>query len=152
MGACIILAAVPMKNSSQPAAISWYTGFLFLSVALLLAGCGSSRRDAEIEAHAKPHSVTVSWAPGESSRVVGYNVFRDSLPGPVGEKLNSKPLTVTTFQDTSVEAGRTYAYYVTSVDARGHESGPSVRAMAQVPSPESPSVFSRLFHLFRPRS
>jgi hypothetical protein len=120
-----------------------------LVLAFLFAGCGSSRRNAEIEAAAKPHSVTLSWAAGPAGHVTGYNVFRDTLPGPVGVKLNEKPLSGTQFEDTTVEAGRTYAYYVTAVDARGHESGLSERVVAQVPEPESPSFITKLFHLFR---
>ena len=125
------------------------SALLLIAISLACTGCASSSRNAQIEAAAKPHSVTISWAPGPADRVVGYNVLRDTLPGPVGEKLNAKPLTETQFQDTTVEGGRTYAYYVTSVDAKGHESGPSERVVVQVPSPESASFVTKLFHLFR---
>jgi hypothetical protein len=75
-------------------------------------------------------------------------VLRDSMPGPVGTKLNDKPIAENTFQDTTVEAGRTYSYYVTAVDARGRESGPSIHVIAAVPSPQSPSLLSKLLHPF----
>ncbi|MBZ5642324.1 MAG: fibronectin type III domain-containing protein [Acidobacteriia bacterium] len=138
-----------MKNDSRRPTIIRHGGFLFAALVCFLGGCGGSRRDAQIEAHAKPHSVTVVWTPGPAPSVAGYNVFRDSIPGPVAVKLNPKPLIETQFQDMTVEAGRTYSYYVIAVDARGHESGPSQRAVAQVPPPETPSFLSRLFHLFR---
>jgi hypothetical protein len=123
-----------------------------IAIGLLCTACASSGRNARIEAAAKPHSVTISWAPGPAGRVAGYNVLRDTLPGPVGVRLNEKPITEARFQDTTVESGLTYTYYVTAVDAKGHESGPSDRAVVQVPSPESTSFATKLFHLFRPRT
>jgi fibronectin type 3 domain-containing protein len=102
-------------------------------VILLCAACKSPRGDDKIRASAKPHSVTISWTPSTSPRIVGYNVYRDSMPGPVATKLNDRPLTDTKYQDTNVVSGHTYFYYVTAVDARGRESGPTTHVMARAP-------------------
>jgi hypothetical protein len=71
--------------------------------------------------------VDVSWsAPADSSDpVVGYIVYR-ALSGTTSfQRLNANIDTLTTYKDPSVQAGESYQYYVTSVDAQGVESAPS---------------------------
>ena len=59
------------------------------------------------------------------------NVFRrDSVPN---DKLNSAPLTKTTFQDENVESGKKYYYYLTAVDQTGNVSPPSEVVSETVP-------------------
>jgi Abnormal spindle-like microcephaly-assoc'd, ASPM-SPD-2-Hydin len=80
------------------------------------------------------HSVALSWAPS-SSDVAGYNVYRGSKSAGPYAKINSSIESSTDYADDSVNAGNSYYYEVTSVDASGMESVPSPPVAASVPSP-----------------
>jgi hypothetical protein len=98
----------------------------------LLAGCSHSRLGQE------PHSVTLKWDPSKYP-VAGYNVYRGfETNNPV--KLTPTPLTNSQYTDTTVEAGRTYSYYVTAVTPNGAESGPSEILSATIPAKTSIST------------
>jgi fibronectin type 3 domain-containing protein len=77
------------------------------------------------------HSVALAWA--DSQQVTGYNVYRGTTSGgPYSEKLTSSPLSTPDYVDTTVQAGATYYYVATALDANG-ESGYSNQASAVVP-------------------
>jgi hypothetical protein len=121
-----------MKRNANLVA-PWHSrGLLAFAIVFLLTGCGRFRsRDAETRT---PHSVTLSWT-SSTSPVVGYNVYRASPAGRPVVKLSARPVAANQFIDTTVEAGHTYFYFVTSVDSKGAESGPSARVFATVPTP-----------------
>jgi len=79
------------------------------------------------------HSVDLSWDLG-SAGIDGYNVYRGTRPGGPYTKLNSKPLSSSTYTDATVKSGTTYYYVATSVDA-GVESSYSEEVFAAIPSP-----------------
>jgi len=80
------------------------------------------------------HYAVLTWKPSPSV-VVGYNVYRaENSAGPY-TKLNSSPVREATYRDSPVQAGRTYFYQVSAVDAKGRESGFSNQVRATVPSP-----------------
>jgi fibronectin type 3 domain-containing protein len=81
------------------------------------------------------HQVALNWtAPSSSSDpVAGYNVYRAASGSSSYQKLNSSSDGQTTYTDSTVQAGTTYQYYVTSVDSSGSESTPSNTATAVVP-------------------
>ena len=111
--------------------------FSLLAVAALslLAGCGKLRNSYAQKEPEKPHSVTLNWKPSVS-RVAGYNVYRASPSGgPI--KLTARIVSGTQYVDTTVEAGRTYSYSVTSVDFSGKESAPSEIITVTVPTTAS---------------
>jgi hypothetical protein len=83
---------------------------------------------------ATQHSVALSWNPS-SSTVSGYNVYRGSQSGGPYSKVNSSLAPATTFTDTSVQAGLTYFYVVTAMDASSQESVFSNQAVAVIPTP-----------------
>jgi len=114
--------------------VPWhFRGLLAFALVFLLTGCGRFRsRDAE--ARSNLHSVTLSWTPG-TSPVAGYNVYRASPAGGPVVKLSARPVAANQFIDTTVEAGHTYSYFVTSVDSKGVESPPSLFVFATVPTP-----------------
>jgi chitinase len=90
------------------------------------------------------HSVTLTWqAPspvGGSGTVSGYNVYRSPSSTANYAKLNTAVNAGLTFTDSSVSAGASYNYCVTTVDSLGEESACSVPATANVPSnPNAPS-------------
>jgi hypothetical protein len=86
-------------------------------------------------APAGAHAATLYWDSSASS-VNGYFVYRGtSSGGPYTAKLNSSPVTNTTYTDSSVQAGHSYYYVVTAVDADSTESAYSNEASATIPSP-----------------
>jgi fibronectin type 3 domain-containing protein len=90
------------------------------------------------------HSVTLTWlAPspvGGSGTISGYNVYRSPLSAANFAKLNTAVTVGLTFTDSSVSAGTSYNYCVTTVDSLGEESICSAPATANVPAnPNAPS-------------
>jgi fibronectin type 3 domain-containing protein len=67
--------------------------------------------------------------------VVGYNVYRSTVSGGPYTLLTSTPVPGTTYTDNAVQAGVTYFYVVTAVDANGNESAFSNEAPVTVPTP-----------------
>jgi hypothetical protein len=115
-------------------------GFCLFSFAALslLAACGKGLSgDAQKPAEpVNPHSVTISWIASPSA-VAGYNVYRSSgSSNPV--RLTNGIVSGTQYTDRTVEAGKTYSYYVTSVDSKGAESQPSSKITATVPATVTP--------------
>jgi hypothetical protein len=81
---------------------------------------------------AASHSVTLNWT-ASASTVSGYNVYRSTVSGGPYTKLNSTLDVATTYVDTSVQAGLTYFYVVTSVDSSSVESVNSTEVSATIP-------------------
>ena len=79
--------------------------------------------------------VTINWVASTSSGVVGYNVYRGTTSGGPYTKVNSTPISGTTYIDDNVRAGQTYYYVATSVGVEGNESGHSSQVTTTVPSP-----------------
>ncbi len=94
---------------------------------------------------APPSAITVAAAPGTISiffavnietDVVGYKIYRSTDPGLPKERwtvLTPELLKTNTFQDTKVESGKTYYYYLTATDKFGNTSGPSEVVSESVP-------------------
>ena len=80
------------------------------------------------------HSATLSWAASTSTGIAGYKVYRATNSGGPYTLLASPGL-VTTFVDSTVQAGQTYYYVTTAVDSSGNESGYSNQAQTVVPTP-----------------
>ena len=84
------------------------------------------------------HSVELNWKPSPT-KGVGYYVYR-AEGGPNGNfvPLTPKPLHRTTFKDTKVKAGKTYAYAVSAVQKVGKkvlESERTPPVTAVIPTP-----------------
>ncbi|HKV80423.1 MAG TPA: DUF4082 domain-containing protein [Candidatus Sulfotelmatobacter sp.] len=79
-----------------------------------------------------PHSVAMSWNPSTSS-VSGYNVYRSTVSGGSYTKVNSSLVAVLGYTDANVQAGTTYYYVMTAVDAGGNESVYSNQITASIP-------------------
>jgi len=80
------------------------------------------------------HSVVLSWVDA-SSAVAGYNIYRAGTSGGPYSKINSTLNAMTTYTDSSVQAGQTYFYVVTAVDESGRESSDSSPVQALIPVP-----------------
>ncbi|HEY3929954.1 MAG TPA: fibronectin type III domain-containing protein [Candidatus Koribacter sp.] len=76
--------------------------------------------------------IDLSWVPNTEADLAGYNVYRHEEGGAT-EKLNSQLVTSPSFRDEHVQAGKTYYYSVSAVDARGNESSKSSEASERVP-------------------
>lgn len=81
------------------------------------------------------HSVTLNWGSSACSNLAGYNVYRGTASGGPYTRLNSSPVTATSFADTGVQGGQTYFYVATAVDTTNLESTYSNEARAPVPTP-----------------
>ncbi len=67
--------------------------------------------------------------------VGGYNVYRGTQLGGPYTKLNSSPVSVTTYTDSTVQGGQTYFYVATAVDLNNVESVFSNEISATIPTP-----------------
>lgn len=76
----------------------------------------------------------LNWTASPSASVTGYNVYRAlNSRGPY-TRITAAPVAGTTYIDTTVEAGRTYYYVATAVNAK-QESPYSNEATVAVPQP-----------------
>ena len=95
-------------------------------------GCGAGHNIQTVPP--KQHSVSLSWNPSSTSNVQ-YNIYRGTQHlGPYALKVNSTPLSSTSFADSTVQSGATYYYVVTAVDQHSVESNYSNEAQVTVPS------------------
>jgi hypothetical protein len=78
------------------------------------------------------HSILLSWNASQSSNLAYYNLYRGIVSGGPYPVVTSVGL-VTTYTDSNVQAGETYYYVVTAVNASGAESTYSNEASATLP-------------------
>ncbi|MBC7911312.1 MAG: fibronectin type III domain-containing protein [Pyrinomonadaceae bacterium] len=91
---------------------------------------------AAITIAAAPSRLSIFFPANPERDVAGYNIYRSLDPNTPKErwtKLNSEPLTRTTFQDDNVETNQKYYYYLTAVDTAGNTSAPSEVISETVP-------------------
>jgi hypothetical protein len=79
------------------------------------------------------NSVSLSWSPSTST-IAGYNVYRSEVSGGPYAKLDSTLVSLDSYTDSSVQAGMTYYYVVTSVNSAGIESADSTQVAAVIPA------------------
>src|SRR2546422_508024 len=80
------------------------------------------------------HIVDLSWT-ASTSIVAGYNIYRGTVSGGPYTRINASLEPATLYTDSAVQAGQTYYYVTTAVDASGVESGYSNVVQAVVPTP-----------------
>ncbi|MEO6050145.1 MAG: hypothetical protein ABIP78_02295 [Pyrinomonadaceae bacterium] len=91
---------------------------------------------AAITVAAAPTTISIFFAVNSEKDVIGYSIYRSSdqgLPKEQWSALTSELSTTTTFQDTKVESGKTYFYYLTATDKFGNVSEPSEVVSETVP-------------------
>jgi predicted phage tail protein len=77
---------------------------------------------------AAPNNLAVFFAANLEKDIAGYKIYRSTsreLPFLQWQNLTQELLTTNTFQDTNVESGKTYYYYLVAVDKTGNISQPS---------------------------
>jgi len=112
------------QASGSAAAIGSFTSNASNSASESLTGAGTAPPQ---------HLVNLTW--DGVSAVVGYNVYRSSQSAGPYTKINSSLDASTTYADNSVQAGQTYYYVTTAVDAGGTQSQYSGAVQALVPTP-----------------
>lgn len=80
------------------------------------------------------HKVTLTWTASSSPDVIGYCVYRSTVPGGPYTEL-AGPIDGTQYVDNTVSAGETYYYVATAVNGTDAESNYSNQATAPVPLP-----------------
>ncbi len=83
---------------------------------------------AAITVAAAPNNISIFFAVNPEKDVVGYRLYRTTnpnLPKTDWNVLTRQLLITNTFQDTSIESGKNYYYYLTAVDTAGNVSKPS---------------------------
>lgn len=77
---------------------------------------------------AAPNNLSIFFAFNPEKDIAGYKLYRSSdksIPLSQWENITPELLKTNTFQDTKVEAGKTYYYYLQAVDRAGNVSQPS---------------------------
>jgi len=115
----------PQSSGVASASASFASNASNSSLLQSLAGSGTP---------APQHNVALSWNNSPSTTVVGYNIYRGVTTGGPYSRINSLNGD-NTFTDSSVQAGQTYFYVTTAVDAAGKESTYSNQTQAVVPTP-----------------
>ena len=77
---------------------------------------------------AAPNNLSIFFAVNPENDVAGYRIYRSldrNTPLPQWQNLTPDLLMTNTFQDTKIESGKTYHYYLVAVDKHGNVSQPS---------------------------
>ena len=83
---------------------------------------------------AGPHSADLTWDPSKDV-VIGYNVYRGGKTGGPYNQINGVLDSSTNYTDSAVNAGATYFYVVTAVNAANQESSFSNEVKVIIPTP-----------------
>lgn len=84
-------------------------------------------------------AIDLSWAPDSESDLAAYHVFRrDTHTAAPSQRISSTGLE-TSFRDTGVVPGHTYAYAVSAIDQTGNESQPSPEVEETLPQDKEPA-------------
>ncbi|WP_407525381.1 fibronectin type III domain-containing protein [Lacibacter sp. MH-610] len=80
-------------------------------------------------------SLTLNWtASTDNVGVTGYDVYQNSI------KINTSPVTTTSFNVTGLAAVTTYSYFVQARDAAGNTSAPGNNLIVTTPDTQSPTA------------
>jgi hypothetical protein len=91
---------------------------------------------AAITLAATPTTISIFFPTNPETDVAGYRIYRSVDPDLAKDRwelMTLEPLTTSTFQDSRVESGKTYYYFVTAFDKYGNVSPPSAVVSETVP-------------------
>jgi hypothetical protein len=78
-------------------------------------------------------AIDLSWMPDSEPDLAAYHIYRRDLQGDAPARQIASVGVETSFRDTGVEAGHTYAYSVSAVDQTGNESNRSPEVNETLP-------------------
>lgn len=102
---------------------------LILGMAFVLLCLSESA--AKIRTKAEHRAIHLDWdapskrASGASlplNHIIGYNIFRSTLPGGPYTQINPEPITETSYLDRNLENDRIYYYVLSTIDSKGISS------------------------------
>jgi len=99
------------------------------------ANTGSATETASGSGTTVQHNVGLSWDPSTTSSVTGYNVYRATSATGSYTRLNSSLDSALSYNDNTIQSGKTYYYATTAVDSAGAESSYSNQVQVVVPFP-----------------
>jgi fibronectin type 3 domain-containing protein len=70
-------------------------------------------------------AIDLSWSPNSDADLAGYRVYRRDVQGNLPAQQIASPGMESSYRDTSVQPGHTYAYAVSALDQIHNESKPS---------------------------
>ncbi len=79
-------------------------------------------------------AIDLSWMPDSDPDLAAYHIYRRDLQGGVAARQIASAGVETSYRDTGVEAGHTYAYCVSAVDQTGNESNRSPEVNETLPA------------------
>jgi Abnormal spindle-like microcephaly-assoc'd, ASPM-SPD-2-Hydin len=121
--ASFTLKFAPTSSGATSAKISFVSNAATSPMVETVTGTGAA---------AGAHKVALQWV-ASTSAVTGYNVYRGTVSGGPYTKQNSSLDPSTSYTDSSVLAGQTYYYVVTSENSKNVESAHSNQVKAVIP-------------------
>ena len=85
-------------------------------------------------ADAAAGAIDLSWSPDSDSDLAAYYIYRRDVQGQMPAKRIASVGAETSFRDTGVEAGHTYAYSLSAIDQSGNESNRSPEVEETLPN------------------
>ena len=98
-------------------------------------GAGVAQRPTDPGSDDLVHSVDLAWGASPSPMLTQYDVHRGTTSGGPYAPIGSVAATLTAYTDLTVDAGATYYYVVTAVNASALVSPYSNEIEAVIPSP-----------------
>jgi hypothetical protein len=90
-------------------------------------------QDSAAVADSAAGAIDLSWTPDSDPDLASYRIYRRDLQGGLPARQIASVGVETSFRDTGVEAGHTYAYSVSAVDQTGNESNRSPEVNETLP-------------------
>ena len=76
----------------------------------------------ELQSISGTNAITLVWNAVTAADLAGYVVLRLTAPSETVQELTPKPITQLQFEDTTVQTGQRYTYWVVAVDTAGNRS------------------------------
>ncbi|MGE0471482.1 MAG: beta strand repeat-containing protein [Nitrospira sp.] len=114
------------KNGVITASINTANAKLGINLAIITVTSGGVTKTATISLTLNApasSSATLTWGANKETDLAGYKVYRATVSGTYGAPIATLPRSVTTYQATGLEFGKTYFFVVTAYDIAGNESG-----------------------------
>jgi fibronectin type 3 domain-containing protein len=86
-------------------------------------------------ADAAAGAIDLSWTPDSDSDLAAYHIYRREVQGGLPALQISSLNVETSFRDTGVQPGHTYAYSLSAIDQNGNESQRSPEVEETLPRP-----------------